>query len=93
MGAVCGAPTQQPTPPHTPDAVHVPAERALELFLQQLCGRLSELAQERGAKTLTPSHLCVHVGGARDGQGQWMQMRHHCMKQSAAAHTVQHSAV
>ncbi|KIZ06617.1 Dr1-associated corepressor [Monoraphidium neglectum] len=32
-------------------------ERALELFLQHLCERASDVAQQRGAKTVTPSHL------------------------------------
>ncbi|GBF90689.1 dr1-associated corepressor [Raphidocelis subcapitata] len=32
-------------------------ERALELFLQQLCTRAADVAQQRGARTVTPSHL------------------------------------
>lgn len=36
---------------------HMPPERALELFLQQLCSRAAELAQQRGANSVTPSHL------------------------------------
>lgn len=32
-------------------------ERALELFLQQLCERAAAVAQDRGAKTVTPSHV------------------------------------
>lgn len=35
------------------------AERALELFLQRLCERTASVAQERGAKTVTPSHMCA----------------------------------
>lgn len=35
----------------------MPAGRAVELFLQQLCDKSSEIAMERKAKTITASHL------------------------------------
>jgi hypothetical protein len=48
---------------HPPPTPHPPqkTEHAMELFLQQLCERSAALARERGAKAVTPSHLCVFV--------------------------------
>lgn len=35
----------------------IPAARALEVFLQRLCEKSSQVAVSRGAKTVTASHL------------------------------------
>jgi hypothetical protein len=56
--AGAGAALLRPRPaPRPVTAAPRPPERALELFLQHLCGRAAAVAQERGAKTVTPSHL------------------------------------
>jgi hypothetical protein len=51
--------TPRPRGPPAPVDPTTLQERALELFLQQLCTRAADVAQQRGARTVTPSHLWV----------------------------------